>query len=158
MTSRPSFLGFVLVVVVVVCVFFFFLFFWGLVGTYFVFDILTSAASPFRTHPNVACVCVCARARAPARVCMILLRSAVFFLGTPGSNQCPGFMGEDPLYPVTKAQCSDAGKAAAALQGQVAARPMYPGSWAHVPPGCSVLSGGDWTAHYNSGRDSYKDS
>ena len=25
------------------------------------------------------------------------------------------------------------------------------GSWGHVPPGCTVQSGGDWAAHYNTG-------
>ena len=29
------------------------------------------------------------------------------------------------------------------------------GSWGHVPLGCSVLSGADWTAHYKTGSTQY---
>jgi hypothetical protein len=35
----------------------------------------------------------------------------------------------------------------AATQGRTA---LSTGSWAHVPAGCSVQSGGDWAAHYNT--------
>ena len=31
----------------------------------------------------------------------------------------------------------------------VATRKLVAGSWNHVPPGCSVQSGGDWSAHFN---------
>merc|ERR1719277_18220 len=28
-------------------------------------------------------------------------------------------------------------------------RDFYSGSWNHVPPGCSIQKGFDWTVHYN---------
>jgi hypothetical protein len=31
-----------------------------------------------------------------------------------------------------------------------AKRPLQTGSWAHVPPGCTVQSGADWAAHWNT--------
>ena len=31
---------------------------------------------------------------------------------------------------------------------------LQSGSWSHIPPGCTVQSGGDWAAHYNSKNSS----
>lgn len=36
-------------------------------------------------------------------------------------------------------------------------RPIQVGSWSHVPPGCSVQSKGDWTAHWNQNPNGTND-
>ena len=95
MTSRPSFLGFVLVVVVVVCVFFFFLFFG--VGWYlFCFRHTDQRGIPFPySSKRGVCVCVCARARARARVHDTVALCSVFS-GYTGQQPVPWVHGRGP--------------------------------------------------------------
>jgi len=67
-----------------------------------------------------------------------------YVAGTEGSDSCPG--GADA---VVEGKCLEAVVSvlpAGATQGR---KTLVAGSWGHVPPGCSMQSGGDWAAHYN---------
>lgn len=46
--------------------------------------------------------------------------------------------------------CEAAGEEILGWLGQTALRPFKSGSWNHVPSGCSIQSGNDWTVHFNS--------
>lgn len=68
-----------------------------------------------------------------------------YYLGTKGFNACPSASAP------TSAACLAAAQSvlpAGTTQGRTT---LVTGSWAYVPPGCSVQSGGDWAAHFNSG-------
>eukprot|EP00237_Pycnococcus_provasolii_P011343 CAMPEP_0198709530 /NCGR_PEP_ID=MMETSP1471-20131121/1766_1 /TAXON_ID=41880 /ORGANISM="Pycnococcus provasolii, Strain RCC733" /LENGTH=331 /DNA_ID=CAMNT_0044468881 /DNA_START=334 /DNA_END=1332 /DNA_ORIENTATION=+ len=51
---------------------------------------------------------------------------------------------------VSQSQCLSAAKAAHGDKVTAKRPDLQVGSWGHVPSGCSVQSGGDWAAHYNT--------
>jgi hypothetical protein len=64
--------------------------------------------------------------------------------GSYAANHCPA--GQES---VSEASClEEARKLLPAGTGQ-GRTTLISGSWGHVPPGCSIQSGGDWAAHYN---------
>ena len=65
-----------------------------------------------------------------------------YALGTPGAGGCPA-----GSKVVPQSEC-EAANAALTPAGKSAARAMMVGSWAHVPRGCSMQHGGDFTAHF----------
>lgn len=69
-------------------------------------------------------------------------QQARFVLGLRGSVSCT-------TEPVLESFCLQAVQQllpAGVIQGRTQ---LVTGSWPHVPPGCSVQSGGDWAAHFN---------
>jgi len=67
-----------------------------------------------------------------------------YHLAAKGANQCDS--GATPQ----EEECEAAADAMASEWGRTQGRQnLVAGSWGHVPPGCSVQSGGDWAAHYN---------
>jgi hypothetical protein len=71
--------------------------------------------------------------------------NATVTLSAPGSTTCTS-----PFTIASQVECLAKGLAAIpsdASPGRVA---LQTGSWGHVPPGCSVQSGGDWAVHFNT--------
>jgi hypothetical protein len=66
-------------------------------------------------------------------------------LGAKGSNVCSSGM-----LTISEADCEASAKLVLPA-GKTMGRSLQLGSWPQVPPGCSVQSSGDWTAHYNKG-------
>ena len=74
-------------------------------------------------------------------------------LAKPGANSCDGGS-------VVQSGCETAVQIFAQEAGKSPGRPLQVGSggscldgaWGQVPLGCSVQSGGDWTAHYKTGN------
>ena len=56
-----------------------------------------------------------------------------------------------PTRAVSEADCLAAAVAQYGSKVQASRGGLVAGSWGHVPPGCTVQSGGDWAAHYNRG-------
>ena len=50
----------------------------------------------------------------------------------------------------TEATCLEKAKAEFGDKVIATRTTLISGSWSHVPAGCSVQSGGDWAAHWNS--------
>merc|ERR1719329_1870557 len=63
-------------------------------------------------------------------------------LGEEADNECT-------TESVSEAQCLEAVRDLLPSGQAQGRRNLVAGSWAHVPAGCSVQSGGDWAAHYN---------
>ena len=75
--------------------------------------------------------------------------AALYNTGTAGTKST-----DDYTTVTTTASEATCLKASLAEYGaKVTARRKFlsKGSWGHVPPGCTVQSGGDWAAHYNTG-------
>lgn len=69
-----------------------------------------------------------------------------YYLANKGATSCPSG---------SMAASLDACQAASRTvlpNGVSQGRTLQVGSWGHVPTGCSVQSGGDWAAHFNSGK------
>ena len=82
----------------------------------------------------------------------ILKVKGPYVAGTKGSNSCPG--GADPAV---EGKCLE-GVLSALPAGKTQGRKtLVAGSWGHVPPGCSMQSGGDWAAHYNRRQNGNND-
>jgi len=65
-----------------------------------------------------------------------------FVFATIGANFCPG-----ASQTIDEESCL---AAAASIVTETQGRAhLVGGSWKHVPPGCSVQSGGDWATHFN---------
>ena len=75
-------------------------------------------------------------------------------LAQPGANIC-----DNGSVSVLQSECEAAGQIFAQEAGRIPGRMVVgsggicgDGSWGQVPLGCSVQSGGDWTAHYKTGN------
>ena len=68
------------------------------------------------------------------------------FAAEGSGNACPS-----GSTMATQQECDMWSKIALSRLGKTAGRALQTGSWGHVPGGCSVESGGDWAAHYNTG-------
>jgi len=62
--------------------------------------------------------------------------------GVAASNTCD-------TQSVSEAECREWSQVLLPEGQAQGRRHLVAGSWGHVPPGCSVQSGGDWAAHYN---------
>ena len=71
----------------------------------------------------------------------------VYKLAPPGASSCGG----PPYSVVSRANCAAAGAAVLPPGEKFGRRGMAVGAWKHVPSGCSLQSGGDWTIHYSTG-------
>jgi len=72
------------------------------------------------------------------------LQNQEWHLSPFGAGYCDGSSSNPDIY-----SCHYAGTKLLRQIGRVPARSPINGSWSHVPSGCTVQSGGDWTVHYN---------
>lgn len=68
-----------------------------------------------------------------------------YIIGTKGALSCNGTDWSMP----SQTDCLEHATKALTAAGKTARRGLQVGNWGHLPWGCSVQSGGDWSPHYN---------
>ena len=74
-------------------------------------------------------------------------------LAQPGANTCDnGSVVQSECEAAVQIFATEAGKYPGRMMQVGSGGKCLDGSWGQVPLGCSIQSGGDWTAHYKTGN------